>query len=182
MFKPNSKAGLFLELAQPDKYGFSRKVFVHEFKGKYKSLQMGNGGDWCRDDGSLAKRFNLQRGKKGNSIDFVRLHGFNKNPIGKPIPPKIRKAVKGLKCKILAIGKPEIDHKDGHRDDNRIGDVSKLKIDDFQPLSKAANNAKRQHCKRCRETKKRFDARVLGYSVMATRGNGVYRGSCIGCY
>ena len=49
-------------------------------------------------------------------------------------------------------------------------------------LSKAANNAKRQHCKECRATDKRFDAKLLGYSVGQVKGNGVYEGSCAGCY
>ena len=55
-------------------------------------------------------------------------------------------------------------------------------LDDFQPLSKAANNAKRQHCKRCRETGRRFDAKRLGYRVSQFKGNGVYNGMCVGCY
>ena len=57
-----------------------------------------------------------------------------------------------------------------------------IKPDDFQPLSKTANNAKRQHCKICRETGKRFDATRLGYSVKQYKGNQKYEGSCIGCY
>ena len=56
------------------------------------------------------------------------------------------------------------------------------KLEDFQPLSSAANKAKRQHCKVCRETKKRFDARVLGFSKRAWAGNGLYEGTCVGCY
>ena len=61
MFRHNSKAQLFMELAQPDEYGFSRKVYVSEFTGKYEGLVFGNGGSWCRDDGALAKRFNIER-------------------------------------------------------------------------------------------------------------------------
>ena len=34
----------------------------------------------------------------------------------------------------------------------------------------------------CRETKQRFDARVLGFSVSCWVGNGKYRGTCVGCY
>lgn len=63
------------------------------------------------------------------------------------------------------------------RDDSTL-----VTIDDFQPLSKAANNAKRQHCKNCRDTNLRFDAKKLGYRVSQVKGNGKYRGSCVGCY
>lgn len=44
------------------------------------------------------------------------------------------------------------------------------------------NYAKRQHCRRCRETGQRFDAKQLGYPVGQTKGNGQYRGTCVGCY
>ena len=43
-------------------------------------------------------------------------------------------------------------------------------------------NAKRQHCKSCRETGKRFDARKLGYRIGQFKGNRDYNGSRIGCY
>jgi hypothetical protein len=38
---------------------------------------------------------------------------------------------------------------------------STQKLEDFQPLSKAANDAKRQHCKICMRTGERFDAKKL---------------------
>lgn len=43
--KKISKVNLFLELAQPDKTGNSRKVLVSEFVGKYERLKFGNGGE-----------------------------------------------------------------------------------------------------------------------------------------
>ncbi|MEJ8583379.1 hypothetical protein JSO63_07250 [Riemerella anatipestifer] len=39
-----TKTELFLELAKPDSNGVSRWVSVNEFIGKYKALQLGNGG------------------------------------------------------------------------------------------------------------------------------------------
>jgi len=74
----------------------------------------------------------------------------------------------------LGTSKPECDHKDGRRDDPRLNDPKLVTIDDFQPLSKAANNAKKQHCKECRSTNKRFDAKRLGYSISQWAGNGKY--------
>lgn len=178
-----SKVQLFLELANPDKTGNSRKVLVEEFVGKYEKLKFGNGGDWCRSDGSLAKKFIVERFRDGNSIVAVQLFGHNtKKKINKQIDSKISKIIKSQKCVGLYVGNVEVDHKDGHRDDYENLKIKNQKIDDFQPLSPSVNKAKRQHCKNCRETKQRFDARLLGYSKSAWAGNGKYRGTCVGCY
>ncbi|GAA8515521.1 hypothetical protein HpBT265_06670 [Helicobacter pylori] len=75
-----SKKELFLELVQPDKNGVSRWVSAIEFIGKYQGLQLGNGGSWCRNNSSLAKEFKLEFDKRqtlGNSIDRIRLNGYN---------------------------------------------------------------------------------------------------------
>lgn len=178
-----SKVQLFLELANPDKTGNSRKVLVEEFVGKYEKLKFGNGGDWCRSDGSLAKKFIVERFRDGNSIVAVQLFGHNtKKKINKQIDSKISKIIKSQKCVVLYVGNVEVDHKDGHRDDYENLKIKNQKIDDFQPLSPSVNKAKRQHCKNCRETKQRFDARLLGYSKSAWAGNGKYRGTCVGYY
>ena len=179
-FAANSKAAKFLRLARPDDEGFSRQVSVDEFVGEFAPLKFGNGGDWVRADGLLARTYNLRRVKKGNRIVGVELHGFNKNPVNKGIPARIAKVIRAQSCAVLATGGPEVDHKDGFRDDRRPPD--KMRAEDFQPLSKGANNAKRQHCKECRETRLRFDAARLGYAVSQWKGNGVYRGTCTGCY
>ena len=179
-FAAGSKAAKFLELARPDDDGFSRCVSVDEFAGEYESLAFGNGGDWIRADGKLARTYNIKAVKKGGRIVGVELHGFNKNPVNKRIPGRIAKRIRTQNCAVLAIGRPEVDHKDGFRDDRRPPE--EMKLDDFQPLSKAVNNAKRQHCKECRATRMRFDARQLGYSVPQWKGNGAYRGTCVGCY
>ena len=181
-FKAGSKAALFLELAKPNANGFSRRVYVTEFQGEHDKLRFGNGGDWCRSDGSLAKYYNIERHQAKGKIDYVRLHGFNKNPIEKPIPKAVRDELVDKRCAILDVGNVQIDHKDGRRDDPRLNDSSKVTIEDFQPLSQAANVAKRAHCFECRVTGRRYDATRLGYAVSQFEGDGVYRGSCIGCY
>ena len=83
---------------------------------------------------------------------------------------------------MLATGSTQCDHKDGRLDDPRLSDINLVTIDDFQPLSRAANDAKRQHCIECRDTGNRFDAKRLGYSVSQVRGDGKYNGTCVGCY
>ena len=173
---------LFLELARPDDDGFSRRVPVSEFADRYARLRMGNGGGWCRDDGPLARRFNILRHKDRGRIVAVELQGRKKQPIEKPVPAHIRQRITSEPCAVLAVGNVECDHKDGRRDDPRLTDASRVAPDDFQPLSKAANNAKRQHCRRCRETGLRFDARRLGYRISQFKGTGVYNGSRVGCY
>lgn len=184
MFREGSLASLFLELAKPDVDGFSRRVPTEEFVNDYEGLRLGNGGSWCRDDGPLAREFNVYRIKEKGKIVAVQLHGRKKQPILKPIPADIKAKIVAQRCAVLNTSNPECDHKDGRRDDPRLNDPALVTIDDFQPLSKAANNAKRQACRECRETGKRFDATMLGFTVaqIPGKGNGFYRGSCIGCY
>lgn len=184
-FRQGSKPALFIELADPDHLGFSREVSVEEFVGKYQRLQFGNGADWARDDGTLAKHYNIRRHKrgKGNKTTHVELQGFRKVPVlEKPIPNHIRRMITSQRCVVLGTSNPECDHKDGRGDDPRLTKISQVRLDDFQPLSKAANDAKRQHCVECRETDLRFDAKRLGYKVSQVRGNGEYNGTCVGCY
>ena len=177
-----SKGDLFLELAKPDKEGFSPPVGIERFIGHYEGLRLGNGGSWCRETSALGKEFNIRRIKEGNKIVAVELHGYKKLPIEKPIPNDIKRTIGKKRCVVLATSRVEVDHKDGHRDDPRLSDIKLVREDDFQPLSKAANNAKRQHCKECRKSDKRFDARRLGYSRGYVRGDKVYEGTCVGCY
>ncbi len=184
-FKLGSKNALFVELANPDELGFSREVSVEEFVGKYERLKFGNGADWARADGTLAKYYNVLRHKKGkgNKNTHIELHGYKKAPgTQKPIPDSFRQIITSKNCVVLGTSKPDCDHKDGRLDDPRLSDVKCLKLDDFQPLSKPGNYAKRQHCVECRDTGKRFDAKRLGYQVSQVRGNGEYKGTCVGCY
>ena len=180
--RKGSKAALFLELAKPNREGFSRVVSVKEFIGRYEGLRFGNGGSWVRQDGALAGRYNIRIHKKRNAISAVELQGYKKVEIKKPIPTSIRKQFKDKRCAVLDIGKIEIDHKDGRLDDPRLNDSSRVTADDFQALSKPANNAKRAHCKKCRETNQRYDAKRLGFPIAQYAGDEMYNGTCIGCY
>jgi len=179
--RKDSKPDIFLKLAKPDQNtGFSDIIGLDELAAN--GLGFGNGGSWCRDDSALGKKYNIERIKRGNRIVGVKLNGYRKNPIGKIIPTHIKNEIYQQRCVVLGIGKPECDHKDGRRDDPRYNNPDKLTTDDFQPLSKAANNAKKQHCKDCRNTNRRFDAKRLGYNVSQWAGNGRYMGTCVGCY
>ncbi|MFB1300705.1 HNH endonuclease [Helicobacter pylori] len=176
-----------MELAQPDKNGVSRWVSVTEFVGKYQGLQLGNGGNWCRNNSSLAKEFNLEFDKGqtlGNFIDRIRLNGYNTECVFN----HIKNHYKQQYCTMCgAHGNSEntqieVDHKDGRKNDSRVSDSNAQIFDDFQALCKACNDKKRQICKECKETGYRFDARKIpGNRYPFYEGEAEYDG-CVGCY
>ena len=190
-----SKIELFLKLAKPDDNGVSRWVKSSEFVGDYKDLALGNGGSWCRTTSTLAKRYIVEFDKsltRGNSIDAIRLNGFNQaQTFNQAIRRDIKEFYKDKKCVMLGVNgnsentKIEIDHKDGRKDDWRVSNQSTQELNDFQPLCKAANDIKRQICKNCKETNKRWSARnILGNPYDFYAGNEDYTAElgCVGCY
>lgn len=173
---------LFEQLAAPDHRGVSREVPSTDFVGVYADLQnFGNGGSWCRSDGALGRKYIIRRVKGGTKgrISAVQLVGYNDRPLNTQTPDTLRRQViEGKTCVVLAVGSNlEADHKDGRKDIPRRLDAA-----DYQPMAKAANDAKRTHCDRCQDTKERFDAGKLGYYVGWTVGGSAYIGSCVGCY
>ncbi len=186
--KKETKNSLFIKLAQPDKDGFSRWVNVSEFVGAYRDLFFtGNGASWARSDGSLAKKYHLERDRSltsGVSVDRIRLNGFKNDESSNQIKSEIKKEIKIRKCVILGTSKPEVDHKNGRKDELRVMNIQTQVLDDFQPLSKAANDAKRQICKVCKATDIRFDAKQLGYPISFTQGAAKYEKpiGCVGCF
>ncbi|MFK8289162.1 restriction endonuclease [Capnocytophaga canimorsus] len=190
-----TKHQLFVQLAKPDDNGKSRWVYVAEFVNEYKALQLGNGGSWCRASSSLARKYIVEFDKdqtQGNSIDAIRLNGFNPNTsFNQNIRQDIKDFYKNQNCVMLGINgnsentKIEIDHKDGRKNNERVSDIKTQKIEDFQPLSKAANDAKRQICKRCKETNKRWSAKNIKgnpYEFYDGDENYTEELGCIGCY
>lgn len=195
MADKKTKTELFLELANPDKTGKSRWVKSTEFVGKYKDLQLGNGGSWCRASSSLAKKYIVEFDKSltsGNSIDAIRLNGFKtEKTFSQAIRKDIKDFYKDKNCVMLGVRgtsentKIEVDHKDGRKDDWRVSDPKTQKFEDFQPLCKAANDAKRQICINCKETDKRWDAKnILGNPYSFYKGDENYTEDlgCVGCY
>jgi hypothetical protein len=81
--------------------------------------------------------------------------------------------------------KIEIDHKDGRKDSHRVSNLKTQNLEDFQPLCKAANDVKRQICKKCKETNKRWNAKnIKGNPYSFYEGDESYRDElgCVGCY
>jgi len=195
MTKQLSKSDLFLQLAQPDQNGVSRWVYATEFTGRYERLKLGNGCDFARKSSSLAKRFIIKFDKsitQGNSIDAIKLDGFKQEEtFNQTIRKDIRDIISKQRCVMLGVRgfsentTIEVDHKDGRKDDWKVSNPSTQRLEDFQPLCKAANDVKREICKRCRTTDKRWDAKNLAgnpYSFYA--GDEDYTGElgCVGCY
>jgi len=187
---------LFIKLANPNRDGISRWVNTSEFINDYSSLELLNGLSWGRKSSSLAKQYILEVDKSitsGNKIDRIRLNGFNTSQTSnhtQTIRSDIKKEIAKQRCVVLGTTrscdhKTEVDHKDGRKDDNRVMTTATQKIEDFQPLSKPANDAKRQFCKECKETNLRYDAKKhMGYTVSFIKGDINYTDElgCIGCF
>lgn len=184
---------LFLELAKPDKEtGISRWVYKTEFVDEYADLMFQNGWSWGRGDGQLAKMYVLERYPEHGTIEKMRTNGFNtQESFNQTIRKDIKDFYRDKKCVMLGVcgtsvnTRIEIDHKNGRKNDSRVSDMATQKLEDFQPLCKAANDVKRQICKECKKTDKRWDAKNLkGNPYSFYEGNENYSEDlgCVGCY
>ncbi|WP_277218156.1 hypothetical protein [Peptoniphilus vaginalis] len=188
MSKKRTKIELFEELANIDENGFSRWVNVNEFVDKYQGLQLLNGAGWSRDDGPFGKKYKIERDKSltpGNKTDAIRTVGFNNCDYSQHIKSSIKKQIKKQRCVILGTSNPEVDHKNGMKNEDRVMQNKDQKLSDFQPLSKAANDAKRQFCKECIKTGIRYDAKKLGYPISYYKGTSRHNkeeNACDGCF
>lgn len=193
--KKKTSEELFFELAKPDENFVSRWVKVEEFVGEYKSLQFGNGAGWARNDGPFGRKYNVEKKTDitpGNRVDAIRINGLrNEKTFSQAIRKDIKDFYRDKNCVMLGVnGKSantliEIDHKDGRKDDWRVSEKETQKIEDFQPLCKAANDIKRQICKVCKATDKRWDAKnIKGNPYSFYKGDENYNEQlgCEGCY
>lgn len=183
-----TKTAMFLRLAQPNNDGVSRWVDCSEFVGEFADLKFGNGASWARKESALAKKYIIEFDKTvtpGNGIDRIRLNGLNDNDCSQHIRADIKKEISSRRCVILGTSKPEVDHKNGMKNEDRVMKNKDQRLSDFQPLSKAANDAKRQFCKECMRTGIRYDAKQLGYPMSYYKGTAEHNNeedACIGCY
>lgn len=188
MPRQKTKVELFEELAGVDENGCSRWVRVDEFVGKYQGLQLLNGSGWSRNDGPFGKKYLVERDKSltpGNKTDAIRTVGFNYGDYSQYVRPDIKRAIQRRRCVVLGTSNPEVDHKNGMKNEARVMRNENQRLSDFQPLSKAANDAKRRFCKKCRETGIRFDARRLGYPMAYYKGEARHHfeeNACEGCF
>ncbi len=183
-----TKTELFIKLAQPNENGVSRWVDISEFVGEYACLTFGNGASWARKESILARKFVIEFDKSitpGNGIDRIRLNGLNNGDYSQHIRADIKRTIKAQRCVVLGTSNPEVDHKNGMKNEDRVMKNEDQRLEDFQPLSKAANDAKRQYCKECRRTGIRYDAKKLGYPMSYYKGGATHNNeenACEGCY
>ena len=180
----SSLLGLIFEILYIDN-GFSPNISMEELIKIHPSFRTRNGSTWCREDQSyLGKKYQLRKTYSNkNSIATVRADGFNQNhKIRQDIKKEIVDSIKTKRCVILDIGTNiECDHKEGMKEDWTLNNTANQKLEDFQPLCKTANDAKRGHCKKCKDTGKRYDAKKLGYSCSYLYGDENTK-TCQGCY
>ena len=193
--KVMSKKELFLKLANPNENGVSRWVDTSEFIDEYSELELLNWLSWWRKSSSLAKKYNIELDKSQTpwpKIDRIRLNWFNTSEsqnISQSIRSDIKRKIKRKRCIILWTKRScdhitEVDHKDWRKDNHRIMNTRTQKLEDFQPLSKPANDAKRQFCIECKNSGKRYDAKKLWYTVSFIEWDENYDVNlgCKGCF
>ncbi len=189
-FKEGTKPYLFVKLSNPNDEGISRWVSKNEFINEYSGLMFQNGADWCRKESTIAKYYYIEFDKSitpGNGVDRIKLNGYKAEEDrtgSQAIRNDIKNYYKEKRCVILYTSNPEVDHKNGWKNDTAM-DIRTQKMEDFQPLSKSANDAKRQFCKECRRSNKRFDAKLIGYPMSFYKGNENHEGDaegCVGCF
>jgi hypothetical protein len=163
-------------LFQPDKNGYSRKVSREEIENS--NLTWSKNGNGRRNVYFQVQKYKwvAERGK-GNKVISLKLDGFNESII---LNQTIRKDIKDkLYAQTRSNFAPddmlplvdknkEIDHRWGRKDSplySRINDTKEQTIDDFQLLSHSHNQYKREKCKKCTETNKRFDGIIWDDSV-----------------
>ncbi|WP_278575097.1 hypothetical protein [Alloprevotella tannerae] len=183
---------LFLRLATPDDNGCSRWVSKDEFIGDYSDLAFNNGFSWGRSGSALDKEYKIEVRRNGREICEIRLVGFKTEPsFNQNIRRDIKDFYKDERCVMLGIKgksintKIEIDHKNGRKNDPNVANLETQQREDFQPLCKAANDAKRQICKECRETNERWNAQnIKGNLYPFYKGDNRYTEEigCEGCF
>lgn len=186
---------LFEIIAEPDENGYSRKVYMDELMNVHHNFKSDGGNQWARTNKNyLGTKYEIERGHNevcpdGNKylgVSSIQLVGFNHNEIEtcRAIRKDIVDYYKKQKCCVLDVISShgmECDHKDGKYNNVNNLSTSTQRVEDFQCMSKAVNNAKRQHCKVCKDTKKRYDATLLGYKEAFIIGD-ENSDFCNGCY
>ena len=167
-----------------DENGCSDIVYIEDLIARFgDEFKSNNGCQWARKGSKLDKNYILTRfqakdlGGSGNRVVAVKVDGFRQTIENHSIPSSVRAALNGKPCAVLGVvtSDMEIDHKNGKYN------TENYQNDDFQPLTKSVNDAKREHCKRCNASGCRFKASVLGYSVDFIEGDET-SSTCQGCY
>lgn len=184
----------FLDFAKPDELGWTEIIRIDDLNTFYETTEFStkNGGAWCRSDGALSK-YNIERikaktinesGKACRRIVAIQLKGFKETDSNRGIRADIRQQIKLMSCAILQTSSDiQVDHKSPRLETTpEVLSNDTQSLGNFQALCRAANSAKRGHCRKCIDSGVRFDARLLGYSVAQWMGGERFAGNCVGCY
>lgn len=184
---------IICEVFRPNAMGVSRWVGYEELRRHYAKLcpdnpdralalfggPGGNGSNFFTRDSYATAEFTMES-RPNHRREETRFNGIASNvaPTNQSIPQSVRHVITAQSCAFTGRHDSTIivDHKDGRHN------TCSADVNDFQPLVQAINKLKSTHCNRCISSNQRFDARSLGYSVGWINGDGVYRGSCVGCY
>lgn len=168
-----------VKFSNPNDEGVSQEIFFENLPAELQELQSKNGGTWFRASSAIHNFFEVEILRKSESATSLaigfRLNGFSEQyrTINNYIPSKVREDHKDKPCvisgKVHSI--MEIDHKIGYKEGQQKDDPRLKDSAYFQPMSKTINDAKREHCKSCKISNCRFDARQLGFSFPVTKGS-----------
>ena len=166
-----------------DENGWTDIISIEDLLKISDCFKSNNGCQWARKGSKFDNTYNIKRfqahemGGKGNRITHFQLQGFKEKAENHSIPTAVRKALKDKPCVVLGVktSDMEIDHKNGKYNSEEYS------LEDFQPMSKAVNDAKREHCKKCNASGKRFKASCLGFTKDFYEGD-EDSPSCIGCF
>jgi len=127
-------------------------------------LQLGNGGDWCRDSSKHNFRFNRIKDKaSGKGITHIQILPLSVDEMmfetNRPIGDHIYEYFKNKPCVVCgSYSDTVVDHKNDLYNDPRVLNIRTQTPDDFQTLCNRCNLRKRQTAKEMRETGKRYPA------------------------
>ena len=126
----------------------------------------------------------MRPGNRVHAIEFVG-YCLNEN-IKRGVPAGMRKKMisSGIPaiCAVTGSSHVEIDHKEGRLKNGAFQDGNDPNL--YQFLTRANNQVKREACKKCVATNKRFDATKIGFNQPVTSGTRDYTRDqgCVGCY
>lgn len=175
---PTELGKLFERIAKPDAQGISQVILIKDLIKYSPDFETTNGCSWARSHTSyLGKKYIIKRSKLGNKVHSIQLIGFNTDPEKHNIPQNVRNYFKDKpSCFSGSQQDLQIDHKNGKYNDEDPNDIN-----NYQILTRQENDIKRQYCKSCKNTGKRFDAKSLGFGISWTAGD-EKSSSCIGCF
>ena len=183
MKAPTSKIKIIIQHMNIDKKtGVSEWVNIEELETKVGFPLKGNGSPYFQKDRGIGKMYALEKAysEKPKSLRSVRTVGYAtyfQVQRAHKITEEVKRWFKGHPCSVCGTTHSlQIDHKDGGKQP-----IDKPTTSDFQVLCVHCNARKREVCKKCQDTGKRFDARILGFNSDYTTGSQKYDKQCPRC-